>query len=191
MTVSGSSRTVLVVDDEPGLAELYAAWLAGDYHVRTAHDGREAIEEMSNDVAVALIDRMMPVHSGDEVLDRMRSAGYDCRVAMVTAVEPDFDILEMGFDDYLVKPVRRGELQEAVASLFSRTTYDTLVCDYFALVSKRAALETRKSTAELEANEAYAELLDRIEVLSDRLDRTVERFDTDDLEVTLRRLGDD
>lgn len=47
----------------------------------------------------------MPVRSGNEVLDKMRIAGYDWCVAMVTTVEPDLDILEMGFDDYLVKPV--------------------------------------------------------------------------------------
>lgn len=57
MTMSEASRTILVVDDEPGLAKLYASWLAGDYHVWPAHDGQEAMDEMSDNVAVALIDR--------------------------------------------------------------------------------------------------------------------------------------
>ena len=94
---------VVVVDDEPDLAELYTAWLGDSYDVRTAYGGEEAVELINADADVALVDRLMPEKSGDEVLSTVREQGYDCRVAMVTAVEPDFDIIEMGFDAYLVK----------------------------------------------------------------------------------------
>jgi len=99
---------VLVVEDEPDLADLYAAWLGDEYRVRTAYGGQEALDELDeadDEVDAILLDRRMPGLSGDEVLAAVRERGIDCRVAMVTAVEPDFDILKMGFDDYLVKPV--------------------------------------------------------------------------------------
>jgi len=182
--------TVLVIDDEPDLADLYAAWLTDEYEVRTAYGGDEALDAMDEDIDVALIDRLMPDLSGDEVLDRIREAGYNCRVAMVTAVEPDFDIIEMGFDDYLVKPVRRDELQEAVEGLLSRSTYDTQMREYYALVSKRAALESQKSERELTENSAYAGLLDEIDRLRDELDQTVAEFTAEDFEAELRRLDD-
>ncbi|MFC7235099.1 HalX domain-containing protein [Halosegnis marinus] len=183
--------TVLVIDDEPDLADLYAAWLTDEYDVRTAYGGEEGIDAMDGDVDVALIDRLMPDRSGDEVLDRFREGGYDCRVAMVTAVEPDFDIIEMGFDDYLVKPVRRDELQEAVEALLSRSAYDRQVREYYALVSKRAALESQKGDRELADSEAYAELVADIDRLRGDIDATLSEFTADDFEAELRRLDED
>jgi DNA-binding response OmpR family regulator len=189
-SVSDGRPTVLVVDDEPDLADLYAAWLTDEYDVRTAYGGEAAVEAMDDDVAVALVDRLMPDRSGDDVLAAFRDAGYDCRVAMVTAVEPDFDIIEMGFDDYLVKPVRRDELTEAVEGLLSRSEYDAQVRELYALVSKRAALESQKSERKLSENDAYAELVDEIETLRETLDTTVTALSADDFEAELRKLDD-
>jgi DNA-binding response OmpR family regulator len=188
--MTADQPTVLVVDDEGDLADLYAAWLADDYDVLTAYGGQDAIEELDETVEVALIDRLMPDMSGDEVLKRLREEGYDARVAMVTAVEPDFDIIEMGFDDYLVKPVRRDELQETVESLRSRSTYDDQLREYFALASKRAALEAQKSERELAESESYAQLTQEFERLQSDIDQTVATMDADDFEATLRQLDD-
>ncbi|MDZ7746472.1 MAG: HalX domain-containing protein [Halobacteriales archaeon] len=186
--MSDDQPTVLIVDDEPDLADLYAAWLADSYDVRTAYGGEGGIEAADEDVDVALIDRLMPDTSGDEVLSAIRKAGYGCRVAMVTAVEPDFDIIEMGFDDYLVKPVRREELHNAVEQLLSRSEYDAQLREYYALVSKRAALETQKSERELNESEAYAELCEDLEALSDKLDETTASFSDEDFEQAFEEL---
>ncbi|MFB6117367.1 HalX domain-containing protein [Halosegnis sp.] len=188
--MSDGSATVLIIDDEPDLADLYAAWLGDTYEVVTAYGGEAGIEAMSEDIDVALIDRLMPDLSGDEVLDRVREDGYDTRVAMVTAVEPDFDIIEMGFDDYLVKPVRREGLHEAVERLLDRATYDAQLREYYALVSKRAALETQKSERELADSEAYADLVNELERLSDDIDATTANFSAEDFEAELRKLDD-
>jgi DNA-binding response OmpR family regulator len=179
---------VVVVDDEPDLAELYTAWLGDSYDVRTAYGGEEAVELINADADVALVDRLMPEKSGDEVLSTVREQGYDCRVAMVTAVEPDFDIIEMGFDAYLVKPVLRDDLRETVARLLTRGAYDAQVRELFSLASKRAALMTQKDEVELAENEAYQRLDERFEELRTELDETVAELDSRDFEVTLRRL---
>ncbi|PSQ22810.1 DNA-binding protein, partial [Halobacteriales archaeon QS_9_67_17] len=139
---------------------------------------------------VALIDRLMPDLSGDEVLDRIRDEEYECRVAMVTAVEPDFDIIEMGFDDYLVKPVRREELNEAVQDLSDRAAYSERLREYYALSSKRATLDTQKSQRELGESDAYAELVAEIEQMSDELDEVVADFSPEEFEAELRKLDD-
>jgi CheY-like chemotaxis protein len=60
--------TVLVVDDEPQLAELYSMQLAEEYEVRTATGGPEALDLVDEEVDVALLDRRMPRMSGDELL---------------------------------------------------------------------------------------------------------------------------
>ena len=43
---------VLVVDDEPGLADLYTVWFASDHDVQTAHGGQEAVEKVTADTDV-------------------------------------------------------------------------------------------------------------------------------------------
>lgn len=174
---------VLVVEDEPDLADLYAAWLGDEYRVRTAYGGREALDvldEVSDDVAAILLDRRMPGLSGDDVLDAVRSREIGCRVAMVTAVEPDFDILEMGFDDYLVKPVTSDTLLETVAGLLRRTEYDTEVQDLFTLTSKKAMLEDEKSASQLADNDEYQRLTDRIDELRERADESRDAVATDE-----------
>ncbi len=167
---------VLIVEDEPDLAGLYASWLAGRHTVETAHSGEEAIEAIDDEIDVVLLDRMMPELSGDDVLEVIRERGLDCRVAMVTAVEPDFDIVGMGFDDYLVKPVSEEELHAIIDGLVLRSTYDDQLQEFFSLASKKALLEEGKSDVELRASREYARLEDRLAVVRTAVEGTVEEL---------------
>ena len=171
---------VLVVDDETRLADLFAAWLGTDRAVETAYDGEEALAKMTDSVEVVLLDRRMPGLSGDEVLEKIREQGYDSRVVMVTAVDPDFDIIEMGFDDYLVKPVSKDELEGIVADVRKRSDYEVDIQEYYALTSKKALLESEKSERELEGNEEYRDLASRVDELRDRVDGTVSELSSHD-----------
>ena len=170
---ANETPTVLVVEDEPDLAELYAAWLEGAYHVEVRYDGESGLGAIDDSVDVVLLDRMMPGLSGDTVLDVIREEALDCRIAMVTAVEPDFDILEMGFDDYLVKPVSEADIKAVVDQLLLRSTYDEQLQRFFALASKRSVLEAQKSRAELLASEEYARLEDELAVMQAKVDDTM------------------
>jgi DNA-binding response OmpR family regulator len=179
--------SVLVVEDEADLADLYAAWLGGEYDVDTAYGGHEAIEQLHEEIDVILLDRRMPGLSGDEVLVAVRDRGIDARVAMVTAVEPDFDIVEMGFDDYLVKPVTRENLIDTVESLLDRAEYDSGVQELYAVASKKAVLESEKGQAALEESDEYAELQERYDELQAELNTQLEGFDDhDDFEQAFR-----
>jgi CheY-like chemotaxis protein len=154
--------TVLVVDDEQDVAEAYALWLSGDYDVRTAHHGQEALEQMDDDVDVILLDRRMPRMSGDEVLQEITKRRYDCLVGMVTAVEPDYDIVDMEFDEYLTKPVTRQEINDTVEGLLALDDRHEDERRAVSLANKRSALESYKNDRELD-DERYRELLDRSE----------------------------
>lgn len=160
--------TVLVVDDETDIVDMFAIWLRDEYDVRTATGGEAALDELDASVDVVLLDRRMPKLSGDEVLETIRDEGYDCRVVLVTAVEPDVDIIDMGFDDYLVKPVTRDDLRDVIESMLRRASYNDHTQEYFALASKVAALEASLSEAELESSAEYAELQDRLADAEDR-----------------------
>jgi two-component system response regulator AdeR len=161
--------TVLVVEDESGLVELYREWLADDYELRTATDGETALELVDDDVDVALIDRQLPGVSGDEVLNTIRDHGYDCRTAMVTAVDPDFDVIDMAFDDYLSKPVSEAELCETVESLLALVTYSELRLELSTKRVRHSVLRGEKRRAELDDSEAFGRLEDEIADLERQL----------------------
>jgi DNA-binding response OmpR family regulator len=184
--------TVLVVEDERALIELYVRWLEGDYEVRTAEGGQQALEQLDDDVDVVLLDRLMPGMSGDEVLAELRERTTDCKVAMVTAVEPDFDVITMGFDDYLTKPVERDELLETVRRLLSRTEFADLEQELYALASKQAALRSSKPEEELRDSEEYAELEARLAELQSELDAALPGMESDEFVAMVRDIdGED
>jgi len=183
--------TVLVVEDERALVELYVRWLEGEYTVLTATGGEEALEQYNDDVDVVLLDRLMPGMSGDEVLKEIRSSGSKAKVAMATAVEPDFDVIGMGFDDYLTKPVERGELIETIDRLLARTEFDEIEQELYALSSKQAALRGSKPKEELEENEEFTELQARIEELRVKLDTTLPEMDDDEFVAMVRDIEAD
>jgi DNA-binding response OmpR family regulator len=171
---------VLIVEDEPDLANLYAAWLRDACTVKTAYNGKEALEAISEEVDIVLLDRRMPGLSGDEVLETIRERELDTRVAMVTAVEPDFDIIQMGFDDYLVKPVSKVDLLDTIDELLLRSTYDEQIQEFFVLSSKKVLLDSQKTEAELRASEKYARLEDRLNVMRVQLDETITELSNHD-----------
>ncbi|WP_276257765.1 response regulator [Haloglomus litoreum] len=165
--------TVLVVEDEEELRRTYELWLAGDYEVVTAAEGEEALDivaERAADVEVVLLDRMMPGLSGKETLERMRERGVEAKFAMVTAVEPDFDIIEMGFDAYLTKPIDEDRLRDTISSLRSQEAYSDALDEYTSLLAKKETLKARKSEEELAESDAYAELEARLAELETELE---------------------
>ncbi len=184
MAATGASMaddkpTVLVVDDEEDIADLYSTWLNMSCDVRLAYDGEEALEKIDPDVDIVFLDRQMPDMSGDEVLAAIRDRGIGCRVVMVTAIDPDFDIVEMPFDDYLTKPVMREDLDDSVQTMIERESYDQTLQEYFALTSKKATLEAEKTPAELRNNEEYQEMVERVEDLGEQADTAVTGMDED------------
>lgn len=163
--------TVLLVDDEPDVLTAYARALEGEYAVRTAMGGNEALEAMDDSVDIVFLDRRMPEMSGDEVLAQLRKRGYDVPVAMVTAVEPTERIVDMPFDDYLSKPVTIEQLLSKIEVLRTRTTFDEASQQFYRLARKKATLEAEHGPHE---SQAYEEIVDRMEQLRAEIDDTLD-----------------
>jgi DNA-binding response OmpR family regulator len=109
--MTGDNTSVLVVEDNRKLADLYAAWLNERYDTEVVYSGSDAQKRLQRGrYDVVLLDRRMPDVSGDAVLETIREEDIDCHVAIVSAVSPDFDIIEMEFDSYIVKPVMADDL---------------------------------------------------------------------------------
>jgi len=170
--------TVLLVDDEKDIVDVYALAFSDGYDVEKAYSGQEALEKASDADAI-LLDRRMPGLSGGDVLDEIRRRGIDVRVAMVTAVDPDFDIVDMEFDAYLTKPVADDELRETVDELLSLTEYDSQMRERFAIAEKLTTLEAEKSKRELESSSEYRALRERADELDAQASETIGRMDLD------------
>lgn len=149
---------ILVVDDEAETRSLFTRHLEDDYSVITAASGEEAVEVIDDHIAVVLLDRRMPGLSGADVLQTIRERGFECRVVMVTGVTPDIDILDLPFDDYLVKPVSGEQLRDTITQMLIRNQTDETIQNVLALVSKMATLESKMTLSELQASPGYAEL---------------------------------
>jgi DNA-binding response OmpR family regulator len=118
---------VLVVEDEPVLADTMAEWLRREsFAVDIAGDGEGALERLAlHGYDVVVLDRDLPGISGDEVCRTIVSTGAGPRVLMVTAasaVRSRVEGLAIGADDYLVKPFAFLELSARVHALTRRST---------------------------------------------------------------------
>jgi len=177
-----SDAKILVVDDEPHLVGMYASMLEGGHTVKTATSGQAALRKLDGSFDIMLLDRRMPDLSGDEVLKTIRAQGLDCRIALVTSVEPDYEIIDLQFDAYVVKPVRRTDLHELVENLILRSRFSDGVKETLSTTSKLVALESQYDEEELSSNSEYQALLEekrRLDELNrERMEELVERGDT-------------
>ena len=177
MGENNTAPTVLVVDDNESITDLYSNQLTGEYPTRTAYSGTEAIETIDHDVAVVLLDRRMPDLSGDAVLERIRDEGYDCRVIMVTAVDPDFDIIDMPFDDYLCKPVDKETLLNAIDHQLTAKEYSETLDTLYQAKSKLALLEAQKPVEELDESSDYQQLEQRAAASQTQAEELISELD--------------
>ncbi len=124
MTNVGTGTRGLVVDDEPTVREVVTGYLRRDGHeVAEAGDGTTALELLDHDrFDLVVLDMMLPGVNGLDILRRIRSAG-DMPVIMLTARAEESDRvagLELGADDYVVKPFSPRELAARVNGVLRR-----------------------------------------------------------------------
>ena len=189
MTGDTDRPVVLAVDDEKRVVQAFDIWLGDGYDVRTATGGTEALEQLDDTVDVVLLDRHMPDMSGDEVLEQIREAEYDCRVAMVTAVAPEFDIVDMEFDHYVSKPVDESDLRMVVDRLLDIQHYDEQLADLYRVVQKIATLEDEMTDSRLDHHEEYASLVEERERLREETHDQIGEMDDENLDDVFEMIG--
>jgi len=118
------TKIVLVADDDPLLRDILDHKLSrAGYSVALAEDGRAALDQArALQPAAVVLDAMMPILDGFEVLRRLKSDDRtrDLTVVMLTALKGQDDVvsaLQLGAADYLAKPFNPDELIARLARL--------------------------------------------------------------------------
>jgi two-component system OmpR family response regulator len=124
VTVETAGARILVVDDEPNIAELLSAALTFEgYQVGVAGTGAEALEQVrSFRPHLVMLDVMLPDFDGNEVCRRLRNQGEQVPIMFLTARDTTQDKVEglsMG-DDYVTKPFSIEELTARVGAILRR-----------------------------------------------------------------------
>jgi DNA-binding response OmpR family regulator len=127
-----SRPRVLVVDDDPALVRgLSDVLRTQGFDVRTAHDGRSGLDAaLGGDVDLIFLDVMLPKMNGYEICRAVRAQGLDVPILMVTAKGQEQDVvlgLNLGADDYVVKPFRVAELVARARAFLRRRNGDRTV----------------------------------------------------------------
>ncbi len=117
--------SILVVEDEPSIGEVVSLYLRrAGYRVTVARDGQEALDLLQQRLPdLVILDLMLPGVDGTEITRWLRGHG-DTPLIMLTARKAEADRiagLEMGADDYVVKPFSPQELVSRVRAVLRRT----------------------------------------------------------------------
>ena len=125
-----NSRQVLIVDDEPKILEVVCMLLESKgFVVFPAENGKKALEIFdSENISLVILDLMLPDVSGEEVCTIIRKKSR-VPVIMLTARVEEEDVvggLELGADDYIMKPFGLKELYARVEAVLRRTESDLI-----------------------------------------------------------------
>ena len=123
------ANKILVVDDDLNICELLKLYLENDgYVVYTANDGKQAVDMFKNKTPdLLLLDIMLPKMDGWQVCREIRKTS-SVPIIMLTAKGETFDKvlgLELGADDYVVKPFDTKEVMARVKAVLRRTKGDS------------------------------------------------------------------
>lgn len=170
------NRSVVVAVAEQRESE-YDEWLGENWDVRAIADGSAVLEAVDADVGVVLLDRCHPDVEATDVLDEIRGRGLDVPVVALVETEPEPDALGLRFNDHLVHPVERSDLESVVESMVDLDTVEVQKAEYLALAASQAALELQLSPTERHESEEYEQLTERIGALRERAAEPLEELE--------------
>jgi two-component system response regulator MprA len=121
--------SILIIEDDPGILKFVKRGLAYEgYEVFTAEDGQAGLEIADEEaIDLVILDLMLPGMDGLEVCQKLREDD-DVPILILTAKDKTSDRvtgLDMGADDYMVKPFEFKELMARIRALLRRTKQDT------------------------------------------------------------------
>ena len=150
-------KNILIVDDEPDIREIlrYNLEKAG-FNITEAVNGDDALDKVSKDLDLAILDIMMPGRDGYEVCRKIREQGNTVPIVFLTAMDREFDEvrgLEVGGDDYVRKPFSPRMLIARINAILRRV--DQISSKGTSISFGDLEINTLTYIAKLESNELH------------------------------------
>ena len=117
-------KSIMIVDDDPQYLSIVRAWLRDDYKVYMANSGMQAIKMLaSNKVDLILLDHEMPITSGPQVLEMLRSEPETKKIPVIFLTgksdkESVMAVVALRPEGYFLKTIQRDELLEKIKEFF-------------------------------------------------------------------------
>jgi CheY-like chemotaxis protein len=117
-------KSILIVDDDPQYLTMVREWLKVTYKVSMVNSGLQAIKWLGkNKVDLILLDHEMPVTSGPQVLEMLRSDSETCNIPVIFLTgkgdkESVMAVVALRPDGYLLKGIQKEELLEKIQEFF-------------------------------------------------------------------------
>lgn len=123
-------QTILVIDDDENLRDTIGVMLEREgFRAILTHDGKTGLDQaMLGEPDLILADLRLPDISGTEICKRLRSSGVNTPIIILSAVKDEIDkvlLLEIGADDYVVKPFGTRELLARIRAVLRRSVGET------------------------------------------------------------------
>jgi DNA-binding response OmpR family regulator len=147
-----SSRTVIVIEDDPEIRGIVKTLLTSEgFQVEEAADGRTALERVFLiKPDLILVDLKLPGLDGAEICKRIRAGRLDTPIIVISAAKEEFDrvlLLELGADDFLVKPFGARELLARIKAVLRRSAPDKTIRSFGGIdVDTERRLVTNRGT---------------------------------------------
>lgn len=123
-TMNKNTSSILIIDDEPGIHEILSRLLESEFKICTAYSGTEGLEKLNNiNPNLILLDLRMPQMSGITFLRKLRKAGKDIPVIVLTAyggVNSAVQAIKLGAVDYIEKPFDNRKLKQTIENFLSK-----------------------------------------------------------------------
>src|SRR5579863_2315602 len=132
MESSSSSRRVMLIEDDPEIRGIVTTLLVSEgFQVEEAADGRSGLERVFLvKPDLILVDLRLPGLDGAEICKRVRAGRLDTPMIVISAAKEEFDrvlLLELGADDFLVKPFGARELLARIKAVMRRSAPDRAI----------------------------------------------------------------
>ncbi len=141
-------RNILVVDDEEDIVNVIKSYLEKEkYHVFTAYNGNEAIERFhQNSIDFVILDLMLPDLSGEEICKKIRIESQVPILMLTAKVDLTDRIygLDIGADDYMIKPFSPKELVARVNAIWRRLGEDTVKANILSFSNEDLTVDLNK-----------------------------------------------
>src|SRR5215469_3407469 len=164
MAPTAEGRKVMVIEDDAEIRGIVTTLLTNEgYEVEEAEDGRSGLERVFlTKPDLILVDLRLPGLDGAEICKRIRAGRLDTPIIVISAAKEEFDrvlLLELGADDFLVKPFGARELLARIRAVLRRSAPERVIRSFASVeVDTQRRLVTNRG-AEVQLSPAEFNLL--------------------------------